>query len=103
VASDAQGIDEISRRWIRGSGELVAFVQELLNSVEDVHSEMHDAHESVWGDTGLVTLWLEQDYAMQGERVHVSAPTSVVLRREEGEWRVVLWHSLPLEPEDSIP
>jgi uncharacterized protein (TIGR02246 family) len=96
IGSDAQGVDEVSRKWIRGSGEPIEFVRHLLETVQDMHSEMHDVHEVRWGDSGIVTFWLEQDYTLDGEREHVSAPTSYVLRREDGAWRLMLGHSIPL-------
>ena len=98
LGSDAQGIDEVSRAWIRGSAELGAYIRQLIDTVEDVHSEISDVHETHWGDTGVVTFWLEQDYTVEGRREHVSAPTSYVLRREDGKWKLALGHSVPLPP-----
>ena len=66
IGADAQGIDEISRRWMRGPGEVTRYVRELFGIAEDVHSEMHDVHEVDWGETGVVTFWLEQDYTLDG-------------------------------------
>ena len=99
IGPDAQGIDEISRRWMRGSGEVTGYVRQLMEMASDVHSEMLDIHEIDWGDTGAVTFWLEQDYTLAGERAHISAPTTCVLRREGGEWKITLFHSIPLPPE----
>ena len=99
IGSDAQGIDEISRRWIRGGGELTGYVRQLMEMASDVHSEMHDVHEVDWGETGIVTFWLEQDYTLEGKRAHISAPTTCVLRREGGVWKITLFHSIPLPPE----
>ncbi|MGH2597700.1 MAG: nuclear transport factor 2 family protein [Actinomycetota bacterium] len=48
IRSDAQGIDEVSRKWLRGSGELIAYVRQLLEMAQDLHSEMHDVHEVQW-------------------------------------------------------
>jgi hypothetical protein len=100
VGSGAQGIDEISRKWMRGPGEVTDYVRRLFTMASDVHSELLDVHEVEWDDTGVVTFWLEQDYTLEGERDHVSAPTTVVFRREGGQWKVALFHSLPL-PEES--
>jgi ketosteroid isomerase-like protein len=99
IASDAQGIDEISRKWMRGGGEMTGYVRQLMDTASDVHSEIHDVHEVDWGDTGTVTFWLEQDYTLDGERADISAPTTCVLRREGGEWKIALFHSIPLPPE----
>ena len=96
IASDAQGIDEISRKWIRGGGEMAGYVRQLMNTASDIHSEIQDVHEVDWGDTGTVTFWLEQDYTLDGERTHASAPTTCVLRREGGDWKIALFHSIPL-------
>jgi ketosteroid isomerase-like protein len=52
--------------------------------------------EVAWDDTGIVTGWLEQDYVLEGKPDHVSAPTTFVLHREDGEWKVALVHSVPL-------
>jgi uncharacterized protein (TIGR02246 family) len=98
-ADDAQGIDEISRRWMRGEKEVGSYVRQLTEMVSDVHSEMQDVHERVWGDCGVLTFWLEQDYTIEGDRKHISAPTTVVLRRDGGSWHMELFHSLPLPKE----
>jgi ketosteroid isomerase-like protein len=100
ITDDAQGIDEISRRWMRGQGEMSGYVRTMLDAATDIHSDVRDAHETVWGDAGVVTFWLEQDYTYLGERVHVSAPTTSVLRREGDRWKIALFHSVPLEPSD---
>lgn len=96
LAPEAQGVDEISRRWMRGREEVGAYLRQLEGAVQDVRSELRDVHEVVWGDTGMVTAWLEQDYTLEGQRQHISAPTTVVLHQEDGRWRVVLLHSVPL-------
>ena len=98
ISPDAQGIDEVSRKWMRGSGELITYARQLTEMAQDVRSEIHDVHEVQWGDTGIVTFWLEQDYTVEGRREHASAPTSYVLRREDGAWKLVLGHSIPLPP-----
>jgi hypothetical protein len=55
LAADGQGIDEISRSWIRGDDALRSYVRRMMSQATDVHSEMQDVHEVTWGDTGLVT------------------------------------------------
>jgi ketosteroid isomerase-like protein len=96
AADDSQGVDEISRRWLRGDDEMTRYLEGLLEMVDDVDSKLQDVHEKVYGDVGLVTFWLEQDYTLGGERQHVSAPTTVVLRRMRESWKLALFHSIPL-------
>lgn len=95
-AADSQGVDEISRRWLRGREEMDRYISGLVGMVEDVESELRDVHETAYGDVGVVTFWLEQNYTLEGKREHVSAPTTVVLRREGDAWKLALFHSIPL-------
>jgi ketosteroid isomerase-like protein len=96
IGEDAQGVDEISRRWLRGRDELDGYLRQMIGAVSGVRSELRDAQERVWGDVGVLTCWLEQDYTLEGNAQHISAPTTIVLRREGGTWKVVLFHSIPL-------
>jgi uncharacterized protein (TIGR02246 family) len=95
-SEDAQGVDEISRRWIRGRDELEAYLRQLIEVVSDVQTELRDAREASWGETGLLTCWLEQSYTHEGRAQHVSAPTTIVFRRENGTWKAALFHSIPI-------
>jgi ketosteroid isomerase-like protein len=97
--TDAQAVEEIARRWMRDSGESADYFAHLKPILSDVKSQLHDVHEVTWGDTGLVTLWLEQTYVLEGEAQQVSAPTTIVLRREHGTWKIALAHSVPMPPE----
>jgi ketosteroid isomerase-like protein len=96
ATEDAQGVDEISRRWLRGRGELDGYLRQLMGAVSDVRTELRDTEERVWGDTGMLTCWLDQDYTMEGKAQQVSAPTTIVFRREGDEWKLALFHSIPL-------
>ena len=42
---------------------------------------------------------MEQDYQMDGAAQHVSAPTTVMFKRESGVWKMDLFHSIPLAEE----
>jgi ketosteroid isomerase-like protein len=96
AAADSQGVDELSRRWLRGRDEMTRHIARLLEIVDDVESELRDVHETVYGDVGIVTFWLEQDYTLESGPQHVSAPTTVVLRREGEAWKLALFHSVPV-------
>lgn len=96
ATEDAQGVDEISRRWLRGRGELDSYLRELMGAVSDVRTGLRDAEERIWGDTGMLTCWLDQDYTMEGNDQHISAPTTLVFHREGGQWKLALFHSIPL-------
>ena len=95
AAEDMQGVDEISRRWLRGSTEVGEYIGQLIGAVHDVDSQLVDVEERQWGDFGVVTFWLEQTYTYEGQPAQVSAPTTVVLRREDDP---VEGRPVPLHP-----
>ena len=100
-ASEMQSVDEISRRWLRGLDEVGGYVRQLTGMVQGVHSTVSEIHETLWGDTGTVTCWLDQGYLMQGVPQHISAPTTLVFRKEGDDWKVALFHSVPLPTESA--
>jgi ketosteroid isomerase-like protein len=100
AATEVQTVEEITRRWMRNCDELTDYFAQLGPLASDFKSQLSDVHEVSWGDTGLVTCWLEQSYVLAGEEHYVSAPTTFVFRREGGDWKVVLMHSVPLPEGD---
>jgi ketosteroid isomerase-like protein len=101
AAKDVQAVDELTRRWQRGVDALASYFRQVMGTVDDIQSTLNDVHETVHGDSGLVTCWLEQDYTLQGKRTHVSAPTTVAFRRESNAWKIILIHTVPLSPEET--
>jgi ketosteroid isomerase-like protein len=96
TAEDVQGVDEISRRWLRGKSELESYLDQVMGAATDVRTELRDAEERVWGESGVLTCWLDQDYTYEGSAQHVSAPTTMVFRRDGSQWKLALLHSVPL-------
>jgi ketosteroid isomerase-like protein len=96
ITDDAQGVDEISRRWIRGKEDLSAYMRQLAGSVSGLRTEIGDVHSGIQGDVGVVTCWLDQTYMLEGQEQRVSAPTTIVFRREGDDWKLSLFHSVPL-------
>ncbi len=98
AADDVQAVDEISRQWLRGIDAAGSYFRQAMTMVDNVESTITDVHETVQGETGLVTCWLEQDYTLDGKRTHVSAPTSVAFRWHSNAWKIVLVHTVPMPP-----
>ena len=96
LTDDAQSVDEISRGWMRGRAAVESYMSQLKGAVSDVQSRMSDAHETVWGDVGLVTFVLDQTYTMEGQRHAISAPTSLVFRHQDDDWKIALIHTVPI-------
>jgi ketosteroid isomerase-like protein len=101
LAKDVQGVDEISRRWMRGVDAISTYFRETMKMIEDIHSTINDVRETMNGDIGFITFWLEQDYTLDGKRTHISAPTTVAFRRESDGWKTLLIHTVPLPPEET--
>jgi ketosteroid isomerase-like protein len=96
---DVQGIDEISRRWLRGRAAMEAYLKSLGEQVSNIHSTLSDINTVEVGDVGIVTLTLHQEYDIGGQHTSIHAPTSIVVRRVDGAWRIALLHSVPLAEE----
>ena len=96
LAEDVEEIDEVSRRWLRGKGEVGGYFTEILKSVSNVKSVLSDAQERIWGDVGLLTCWLDQSYTLDGTDATISAPTTLLFVRQDGTWRIRLFHSYPI-------
>src|SRR5437773_10597878 len=73
ATDDAQGVDEISRRWMRGRNDLEGYLRQLTSAVADVHSELLDPEERVWREVGVLTCWLEPSYTSVGRACQLSA------------------------------
>ena len=96
LTDDMQGIDEISQGWTRGKSAFAAKVGVLTEKISDVSTEITDVVEHVWGETGVLTCWMEQDYTYEGAEQHVSAPTTVVFRRMDRAWKMAVFHMIPV-------
>src|SRR5260221_6718517 len=99
VAQDVQSVDEVSRQWLRGHEAVQRYIARLVAAVSVVNTELRDAEERLWGDTGLLTCWIDQSYTIDGDPQQISAPTTLVFRREGGDWKLALFHSIPLPEE----
>jgi ketosteroid isomerase-like protein len=96
LGDDVEGVEEISRQWLRGRDAVVGYIRELATQVSDIRTELRDVNERVWGDVGVVTCWLDQTYTYEGAPVRISAPTTLLFRSDAGQWKLVLFHSVPL-------
>ena len=100
AAADVQGVDELSGGWMRGRDTLHAYFERIKGAgLTGLRSTASDVATTEWGDAAVVTLVVDQTYTLEGEEQRMHAPTSIVLRREAGEWRFVLFHSVPLPEE----
>ncbi len=52
-------------------------------------------------DTSVYTCWTDQHYVLEGTAQQISAPTTLVFRRQSADWKLVLFHSVPLAEQPS--
>src|SRR5262249_30828670 len=71
---DIQGVDEVAQKWLRGRDAADEHWRQGLMAVEDIRTELGDFSETTFGEAGLVTYWMEQDYTLDGNTAHVSGP-----------------------------
>jgi ketosteroid isomerase-like protein len=102
LADDVEGVEEISRQWLRGRDAVAEYIRQLAQQVSDLRTELRDVNERVWGDVGVVTCWLDQTYTYEDAPVRISAPTTLLFRSDAGEWKLALFHSVPLPDQASV-
>jgi ketosteroid isomerase-like protein len=96
LGENAQSVDEVSRQWLRGTDAVRDYIAGLVDAVSEAHTELRDGQEQLWGDTGVYTCWIDQRYVLEGTAHQISAPTTLVFRRQGADWKLVLFHSIPL-------
>ncbi len=93
---DVVGIDEVARAWMYGRDEMAAYTESMVTNLSNCRSELTEVHESVTGETAIVTGVLQQEYEWAEEMQSVVMPATFVLRHENDRWRVCLFHALPI-------
>ena len=81
LAEDVEGVEEISRQWLRGHDAVAGYMRELATQVSDIHTSLRDVNERVWGDVGVVTCWLDRTYTYEGEVVRIGTENGESLGR----------------------
>ncbi len=99
LADDLQAVDGLMRTWKRGVGEIGQHLSALESSLQRWGSEISDMQVRDYGETAIATYLVEEKYSFQGREYVDVAPSSMVLRRVDGQWRIVLFQSVPLPQE----
>lgn len=96
LADDASLVDEISRKWLHGKDTALAALAPTFDAVQSIRSTLSDLRSHAMADCTTVTCVLDQTYVINGTATTIVAPTTCVLRRDNGPWRIVVMHSVPL-------
>ena len=97
LADDAQIVDELTRRWVRGRHEIGAALRQLFTRVTDLQSTAEDVHVVRWGDIEVETFTLRQVYDLDDATCWVVSPTTLVWRRVDHAWKLALMSSIPTD------
>jgi len=96
LADDIETVDELTQNWNRGRAAVEATFEALRGVISDIKSEVSDLNVITMGDSAVVTCVLKQSYLLDGDHVSIVSPTTCVLRHENGAWKFVVIHSIPL-------
>lgn len=96
LAQECQVVNEISRCWLRGAGEIEEYFGMVGAGITDLSSSLRDVTVAERGDVGIVTCMLDRSYRYDGRNVAVVSPTTVLFVKEDGDWKVALVHAVPL-------
>lgn len=100
-ADDVQGVDELSRKWLRDQTAISGYFEQLEEmGVGDIHSTLSDVTAKQWDDMALVTCMADQTYSIGGDPVAISAPCSILFRHVGGDWKIELVHAVPLSDQE---
>jgi len=96
LSDDIQTVEELSQKWCRGRTSVEGAFDSIANEVSDITSAASDFNVTTSGDIAIVTCVLNQTYVYEGNNVAIVAPTTCVFRLEDGAWKFLLVHSIPL-------
>jgi ketosteroid isomerase-like protein len=96
LADDVQGVDEVTRGWVREPAAIEAYFHDLLPAISDMHSTVTDLEARSWGDVAVETSMVHQTAVVGGKPIELDAPTTTIWRREGGTWKLALIHTVPL-------
>ena len=95
-SDDVEQVDELAKKWLRGKAICVAAIEGMMTTVSDIKSEVSDLNLISSSDMAIVTCTLNQSYTFEGKSISIVAPTTIAFRLENGAWKAVLLHTVPL-------
>jgi ketosteroid isomerase-like protein len=95
LTDDVICVDEISKKWMRGKQAAIETWTPILAAMESCKSTMSDIHIDMAGDLSIVTGMLDQTYVFNGQQATITAPTTFILRKEQGALKACLFHTVP--------
>ena len=88
-------VDEIGKKWLRGKDAAIATWTPLIGIFQSSKSVISDIHVDNAGDISIVTCMLDQTYVYEGQSITVTAPTTCLVRMDNGALKLILAHTIP--------
>ena len=98
-SDDVTIVDEIGKKWLRGKDAAIATWTPLIGLFQSSKSVVSDIHVDNAGDVSIVTCMLDQTYVLDGQTATITAPTTCLVRKDNGVLKIILVHTIPF-PED---
>lgn len=96
LTDDAQSVDEITRGWTRGRAAIEAYMSQLKDSVSRCNVADEWRPRSRLGRRWAGHLRTRSDlYDGRSAAFHL-APTSLLFRFQDGDWKIALIHTVPI-------
>ena len=96
VDKSAEGIDEITKGWIRGKAAFEGYVKRVEPELRNVKSHLEDVHTRRVGGVGIATFILRQSYTLSGQRHDLKLASSMAFAKRGDNWKATLVHMTPL-------
>jgi ketosteroid isomerase-like protein len=95
MSEDFEQVDELTQKWTRGKANSEVVFNAMVESVSEIKSDLSDFNVITSSEMAIVTCTLNQSYVYEGKPISIVAPTTVAFRQENGEWKIVLIHTMP--------
>jgi ketosteroid isomerase-like protein len=94
-SDDVTIVDEIGKKWLRGIDAAIATWTPLIGLFQSSKSVLSDIHVDTAGDISIVTCMLDQTYVLAGQTATITAPTTCLVRKDNGVLKIILVHTIP--------
>ena len=94
-SNDVTIVDEIGKKWLRGKAVAIETWAPILGAMQSCSSTLSDIHVDIAGDIAIVTCMLDQTYVFDGQSTTITAPTTCLIRKDNGAMKITLVHTIP--------
>ncbi|HLC06356.1 MAG TPA: nuclear transport factor 2 family protein [Anaerolineales bacterium] len=96
VDANAEGSDEITRKWIRGKKAFEAYIKRVGPEISNIKTRLSNIQTRRAGNVGLATYNAVQFYTLSGERHDLKFVASTVFLKRGKNWKMTMIHMTPV-------